>query len=655
MNAKTKILIVEDQFVEANHLRLMLRNAGYPVTAIARSVEDAREKISAERPHLVLLDIFLQGDKTGIDLARYLREENIGFIYISANSNESTLNAAKATRPFGFIVKPFRENDLLVSLQIAQQHLEYGLESSMRKERDFHKQLNSLVIEPGTWNERLLKISRALQPLLPFDYVVAIYKMQEADPQKVLSFLRIGFNEYQEIGLEEMQNISRLKVHELKELQENTPIDQVITLYAGKAFEDLTRFPSMKSLMSKCFGMQANLILPIPLDMPGHANFYFSFFSRHPDGFTDEHVGLCERLQQPLLFAIENIRAKDQKAFLVAGAGLPKPLTSAPATIASSELPGFEGIIGRSPQLLNVFDHIMQVAPSDSSVLITGESGTGKERIADCIHRLSPRKQGPLVKINCAALPINLIESELFGHEKGAFTGAMDKRIGKFELAHQGTIFLDEIGEMPLETQVKLLRVLQEKEIERIGGKAPIKVNVRIIAATNRNLEKEVAEGRFRLDLYYRLNVFPIQLPPLRERKDDIVLLAQHFLRYCSVKNGRVITGISDAALASLQAYSWPGNIRELENLIERSVLLTKGPTIENIPLPVTHQQAAAPHNGDRPIKTIEENEREHILAALAQCGGRIRGKGGAAEILGVPPTTLASKMIKLGIKRYHH
>lgn len=652
MNAKTKILIVEDQFVEANHLRLMLQKAGYPVTAIARSVEDAREKISRERPHLVLLDIFLSGDQTGIDLAKYLREENIGFIYISANSNESTLNAAKATRPFGFIVKPFRENDLLVSLQIAQQHLEYGLESSMRKERLFHKQLNSLVNEPGAWNERLLKISKALQPILPFDYVVAIYKMQEADPQKVLSFLRIGYDEYQEIGMEEMQNISRLKVHELKQLQENTPVDAGITLYAGSDFERVTSFPSMKSLMSNCFGMQANLTLPIPLDMPDQAHFYFSFFSRHADGFNDEHVGLCERLQQPLLFAIENIRSKDQKAFVVTGAGAAKP-SNVPAS-AGDELPGFEGIIGKSPQLLNVFDHIIQVAPSESSVLVTGESGTGKERIADCIHRLSPRKGEPIVKINCAALPINLIESELFGHEKGAFTGATDRRIGKFELAHQGTIFLDEIGEMPLETQVKLLRVLQEKEIERIGGKAPIKVNVRIIAATNRNLEKEVAEGRFRLDLYYRLNVFPIQLPPLRERKDDIVLLAQYFLRYCALKNGRVITGISDAALTSLLGYSWPGNIRELENLIERSVLLTKGAVIENIPLPTTNHQVTLSAIGDRPIKTIEENEREHILAALAQCGGRIRGKGGAAEILGVPPTTLASKMIKLGIKRYH-
>jgi transcriptional regulator with GAF, ATPase, and Fis domain len=285
---------------------------------------------------------------------------------------------------------------------------------------------------------------------------------------------------------------------------------------------------------------------------------------------------------------------------------------------------------------------------------VTGESGTGKERIADCIHRLSPRKDEPIVKVNCATLPVNLIESELFGHEKGAFTGAIDKRTGKFELAHKGTIFLDEIGEMPLETQVKLLRVLQEKEIERVGGKAPIKVNVRIIAATNRNLEKEVAEGRFRLDLYYRLNVFPIQLPPLRERKDDIVLLAQYFLQHYANKNGKVITAIEDAALANLLNYSWPGNIRELENLIERSVLLTKGTTIDNIPLPVAKKQAGSSPGGERLTKTIQENEREHILSVLQQCGGRIRGKGGAAEILGIPPTTLASKMIKLGIKRYH-
>jgi DNA-binding NtrC family response regulator len=641
MVTQTKILIVEDQFIEANHLRIMLNNAGYLVTAIARTMEEARKKISEDRPHLVLLDIFLSGDKTGIDLAKFLREENIGFIYISANSNESTLNAAKATRPYGFIVKPFREKDLLVSLQIAQQHLEYGLESMLRRERIFHQQLNNLVKESNTWNERLLKICKAIQPIIPFDYAVVVYKMKEADPQKVLSFLRIAYDEYQEIGIEEMQTISKLKVHELKKLQEHTPIETSITLYTGEAFEDLVAAPSMKRLVYECFDMNANLTLPVPLQLPGDSHFYLSFFSRHPQGFNDEHVGLCERLQQPLVYAIENIRSKDGKALMV---------TPAHQVPSSNTAPDFENIIGKSPQLLNVFDLITQVAPADTSVLLTGESGTGKERIADCIHRLSPRKDEALVKINCAALPVHLIESELFGHEKGAFTGAVDKRVGKFEHAHKGTIFLDEIGEMPLEMQAKLLRVLQEKEIERIGGKAPVKVDVRIIAATNRTLEKEVAEGRFRLDLYYRLNVFPVHLPPLRERREDIVLLAHYFLQHYATKNGKVITGIADRAIRHLLDYSWPGNIRELENLIERSVLLTKGSLVNEIPLPVSSSFVTNSHQP----KTIHENEREHILSVLQQCGGRIRGKGGAAEILGVPPTTLASKMIKLGIKRSH-
>jgi len=291
---------------------------------------------------------------------------------------------------------------------------------------------------------------------------------------------------------------------------------------------------------------------------------------------------------------------------------------------------------------LTVFDHLSLVAPSDTSVLILGESGTGKERIATSIHQLSPRKRKPLIRVNCATLPANLIESELFGHEKGSFTGATDKRIGRFEQADGGTIFLDEIGEMPVELQVKLLRVLQEKEIERIGGQSSIKINVRIIAATNRNLEKEVAEGRFRLDLYYRLNVFPLLLPPLRDRKEDIPALVQHFIRQYNQKTGKKITGLSAQALSSLLGYHWPGNIRELEHLIERSVLLTKGSLIEDIVLLNTGQTAVPPE--EQRIKTIDENERDHIIAVLKKCNGRIWGAGGAAEVLSVPPTTLNSK-----------
>ncbi len=314
--------------------------------------------------------------------------------------------------------------------------------------------------------------------------------------------------------------------------------------------------------------------------------------------------------------------------------------------------PGFEGIIGNSHLLLNVFDQITQVAPFDTAVLILGESGTGKERIAECIHNLSPRKGKALVKVNCATLPATLIESELFGHEKGSFTGATDKRTGKFEQANGGTIFLDEIGEMPVDLQVKLLRVLQEKEIEPIGSRATIKINVRIIAATNRNLEKEVAEGRFRLDLYYRLNVFPIELPPLRERTEDIPALAHHFINYYNRKAGKKITGLSDKVLKNMMAYHWPGNIRELENLIERSVLLAKGTIIEEIAVPVVQKQDSTIDTLNFHMKTIHENERDYIISVLKKCNGRIWGAGGAAEVLNIPPTTLKSKMKKLGIQK---
>jgi transcriptional regulator with GAF, ATPase, and Fis domain len=317
--------------------------------------------------------------------------------------------------------------------------------------------------------------------------------------------------------------------------------DATVALSTGDDFAKLVQSPGMMKLIAQCFGMKANLTLPIPLNITSNGQFFFSFFSQSAQWFNEEHKALCERLQQPLIYTVENILANDKKAF----AALPPAGNKQELPVLS--LPGFEGIIGKSPLLLTVFDQITQVATSDTSVLVTGESGTGKERIADSIHQSIPRKNQPIVKVNCAALPASLIESELFGHEKGSFTGATDKRIGKFEQASNGTIFLDEIGEIQLEIQAKLLRVLQEKEIERIGGKAPIKLNVRIIAATNRNLEKEVAEGRFRLDLYYRLNVFPIQLPPLRERKEDIALLTQHFLQYYSRKIGKDVNRIADA------------------------------------------------------------------------------------------------------------
>jgi formate hydrogenlyase transcriptional activator len=316
----------------------------------------------------------------------------------------------------------------------------------------------------------------------------------------------------------------------------------------------------------------------------------------------------------------------------------------------------YSEIIGNGCEMQKIFRLVSKVAASDSTVLILGETGTGKELIARAIHNNSPRKNRLMVKVNCATLPVNLIESELFGHERGSFTGATERRIGKFELANNGTLFLDEIGELPLELQVKLLRALQEKEVERIGGKSTIKVDVRIIAATNRDLDKETAEGRFRSDLYYRLNIFPISLPPLRLRPEDISLLTTHFIQRFSKKMGRQIDKISNNALRELQLYNWPGNIRELEHLIERSILLTTGDTITSIPLPSPKQhetnQVSQEHFF---LKTIDENERDHILNMLKYCNGRIAGESGAAQRLGVPTSTLSSKIKRLGIRREHY
>jgi transcriptional regulator with GAF, ATPase, and Fis domain len=286
----------------------------------------------------------------------------------------------------------------------------------------------------------------------------------------------------------------------------------------------------------------------------------------------------------------------------------------------------------------------------ETTVLLTGETGTGKELIARAIQALGTRKDRPLVKVNCGAIPQGVVESELFGHEKGAFTGALQRRIGRFELADRGTLFMDEVGELPLDTQVKLLRVLQEREIERVGSATSIAVDVRLVAATNRDLEREVAEGRFRADLFYRLNVFPVRIPPLRERPSDIPLLVRHFLAHFQRKLAKPLRSMDPASLEQLQRYAWPGNIRELQNVLERACVLATGPVVK-LAEPLRGppgRGASAPASA--PITTLEESERAHIRRALAAAKGRVHGPRGAAAVLGINPSTLRSRMQKLGI-----
>jgi formate hydrogenlyase transcriptional activator len=307
----------------------------------------------------------------------------------------------------------------------------------------------------------------------------------------------------------------------------------------------------------------------------------------------------------------------------------------------------FEEIIGRSAALKTILRGAEQVASSDATVLIRGETGTGKELVARAIHNLSQRKDTPLVKVNCGAIPANLVESELFGHEKGAFTGALQRRIGRFEMADGGTIFLDEVGELPSDTQVKLLRVLQDGEFERVGSSKPVKVDVRVIAATNRNLSAAIKEGAFRPDLFYRLNVFPLDMPPLRERKTDIPLLVNFFINKFGKKMGKDIKGVSKATLERMESYSWPGNVRELQNVIERAVVTASGSTIE-----IDDSILGADSTSHADVEALQQVERAHIIRVLKQTNWVVHGHAGAAAILRINPSTLRFRMQKLGIKR---
>jgi formate hydrogenlyase transcriptional activator len=384
--------------------------------------------------------------------------------------------------------------------------------------------------------------------------------------------------------------------------------------------------------------------IAVPLVAKGQVIGTLNVGSRVPDRYSGEDAEFLVGVATQVVLAIENMRAYEEIAGLKAR--LQEENIYLQEEIKTDY--NFEEIIGESRTLKKMLRAVETVAKTDTAVLLLGETGTGKELIARAIHHLSPRKQRTLVKVNCAALPAGLIESELFGHEKGAFTGALARKIGRFELADGGSIFLDEIGDLPLELQAKLLRVLQEGEFERVGGPPTIKVDVRVIAATNLDLEKAVHEKSFRPDLYYRLNVFPVRLPPLRERREDISLLVRYFVMKYGSKLGKRIEAIPQKAMHALMGYPWPGNVRELENVIERAVILSQGSQLE---LGEWLPGFTGSGHGER-LATLEEMEREHIVRTLELTGWQVSGERGAAKLLGLKPTTLEARMKKLGIQR---
>ncbi|MBP2614960.1 sigma-54 interaction domain-containing protein [Chryseobacterium jejuense] len=437
---------------------------------------------------------------------------------------------------------------------------------------------------------------------------------------------------------------------------QNCIIDNQLDIYVKNCLDsaepllfDLKELSLLPSYFTKAKDSEMRMV--IGLGLPGineSKNVIFLFY-RNFISFNDIPERILNGISTQLSITLHNINVHEQ---LIALKGNIQNFPKEIGEVKKSGY-GFQGIVGQSEVMQHIFEQISQVAPSQSNVIIFGETGTGKELIAQAIHELSEFSGKKMIRINCAAIPANLIESELFGHEKGSFTGATEQRKGKFEQAHNSTIFLDEIGELPLELQTRLLRVLQEKEIERIGGNKRIRVNVRIITATNRNLEKEVAEGRFRSDLFYRLNVFPVHLPALRERKEDIPLLANYFLEKLYPKTFKKIKGFSQKIVKMMIANPWLGNIRELENMIERSMLTAKGDIIREMDFPkvIDYQNT----DQDFQVKTLQEFEKEYILKIIEKCNGRIFGETGAARLLGLPPTTLISKMQKLGIEKKHY
>ena len=643
---KQQVLIVEDEFIVANHIRTLLIKADYEVCGIAASVSEAKELIDKKKPAWVLLDIFLQDGSIGTDLGVFLNDKGIAFIYISANTNFEILEKAKATHPYGFLVKPFQERDLLTMMEIAREKHLNQIQFNQQLQLVLQNQLELIANSFLTTDEKLAKIPGLYQPLIPFDLLTLSISKSQLIIEDI-AFVRSGFNEYQILNNKDYKDRLGLTAKDIGKFRETDNLNIEKKIYSSAEYNTLKSKEPLEKSVSENFQVESKLYYPIEMKNGNYSS--ISFYSRKCDFYKIVHLSFLTNALKQLSYFIDTLNQVNKDAINDAAYETEKKTGAATTKPAYPEI---AGIIGKSLCLLNVLDNVSMVAPSQTSVLILGESGTGKERIAQCIHQLSPRKSKPIITVNCGALQKDLIESELFGHVKGAFTGALENRIGKFELANGGSIFLDEVGELTLDAQVKLLRVLQEREIEHVGGSQSIKVNVRVIAATNRNLEKEVAAGRFRLDLYYRLNVFPIDLPALRERKDDIPILAEHFLQKFSTLMGKEKPALSRNVLKQMNSYHWPGNIRELEHLMERSLLLCKGPELSEIHFPVNAKEIYNNSIDDSSLKTLEQMEADYILSVLRKVKGKIGGAGGAAEILGLPSSTLNSRIKKLGIHK---
>jgi formate hydrogenlyase transcriptional activator len=527
-----------------------------------------------------------------------------------------------------------------------RKHVEAALRKSEERNRSL-LQINNAIITNLTQQSLLHSISETLRVVVPFDRCAITLYEPERDAFRFLAVEGDLLSDYFRAGLEDPRS--------------ETCAGWVFDHQRSLLRRDLQKegeYANERRLVAE--GIHS--MCAFPLIFQGKCIGTLSLVSREKARYSDENAVFLQEVANQIVLAIQNMRSYQEIDTLKAR--LERENVYLREELRTEH--NFEEIVGNSPAVLRALEAVDQVAPTDATVLIYGETGTGKELVARAIHNRSARNGRALVNVNCSAISAGLVESELFGHMKGAFTGALERRIGRFELAHGGTIFLDEIGELSLETQVKLLRVLQEHEFEPVGSSHPLRVDVRVIAATNRSLSEAIKAGLFRQDLFYRLNVFPIELPPLRERRSDIPQLVAFYVSQFSKRLGKNIDGVSRESMENLMNYPWPGNIRELQNVIERAVILSKNTivrldrdlmlvvaTTKGMETPETNtaEQSQAGLKSPKPLLTLEEVDRNHILAALQHSGGVVDGPNGAAKILSVHPNTLRHRMGKLGIK----
>ncbi len=597
MSKTPRILIVEDEPIVAEDLKDRLTALGYTVVGRTDKGEDVLQLIDERRPDLILMDIHLSGEMSGIDAAVNVRElRHLPVIFITAYADDATLSRAKEAESFGYIIKPFDDQLLRTSIEMGL--YKHKMEQALRRSEEELKRAQEIArLGHWTWNEVTKEFTASDELYRIFNLNDKEFKgslideIEKAVPLEERRLVRRSF-----------ESMMRTKVESPLEFRVIRPDGTIRYLWAQQG--------------------------DFKVDEKGRP-----FFASGIVQDITERKAIEEKLKE----ALEEIRQlKDRLE--AENVYLRKEIRS------SGE---FGNIVAESKIMRSVLAQAEQVAPLPSTVLLLGETGTGKEMLARFIHARSPRKDKPLVVVNCASLPATLIEAELFGREKGAYTGALTRQIGRFELADGSTIFLDEIGELPLDTQAKLLRVLETGEFQRLGSNTNIKVDVRVIAATNRNLEEEVKKGQFRSDLFYRLNVFPIVIPPLREHKEDIPALIWAFVHELQARMGKTIESIPKKTMDALMNYPWPGNVRELRNATERAMILCNGPVL-HFSFPVSESVG----DGRLALLSLEDVQRKHIIEVLNRTGWRVRGKNGAAEILKVNPSTLESKMKKLGIKR---